>query len=139
MRPGAAGAQPFLATCALGFRDPAVPTGVWSTPNSDEICAVAGGYGYLIDTTCPERFTMLPYRPVLEIRSLTTLGLILFVSHRNILAWGSQGEAWQSGKLSDEGVIITAVDGDVLKGLGWNLITDKETPFALDLKTGGLI
>src|SRR5579871_3608758 len=29
--PGSRG-QPFLATCALGFRDPIVPTGVWSTP-----------------------------------------------------------------------------------------------------------
>ncbi len=23
----------FLATCALGFHDPVVPTGLWSTPN----------------------------------------------------------------------------------------------------------
>src|SRR3954469_1019956 len=55
--------EPFLATCALGFRDPIVPTGIWSTPNPAEVCAVSGGYAYLIDTTQPDRFTMLPYRP----------------------------------------------------------------------------
>src|ERR1700676_4488463 len=44
-------AQVFLATCALGFRDPAVPTGIWSAPNPNELCAVSGGYAYLIDTT----------------------------------------------------------------------------------------
>src|ERR1035441_645986 len=49
VRPTAADAQPFLATCALGFRAPAVPTGFWSAPNPDEICAVSGGYAYLID------------------------------------------------------------------------------------------
>ena len=27
--------QPFLATCALGFRDPATPTGIWAMPNPD--------------------------------------------------------------------------------------------------------
>ena len=63
----------FLATCALGFRDPAVPTGLWSTPNPDELCAVSGGYAYIIDTVAPERFTMIAFRPVLEIRPV--LGL----------------------------------------------------------------
>ena len=46
-------AQPFLATCALGFNDPAVPTGLWSAPNPGELCSVSGGYAYLIDTTAP--------------------------------------------------------------------------------------
>ena len=33
VRPDEPGSAPFLATCALGFRDPAVPTGIWSMPN----------------------------------------------------------------------------------------------------------
>jgi len=49
---------------------------------------------------------------------------------------GAEGEAWQSEKLSDEGVTITSIESGVLRGLGWNLMSDKETPFALDLKTG---
>ena len=129
-------AQQFLATCALGFRDPAVPTGLWSTPNPDELCAVSGGYAYLIDTTAPERFTMIPYRPVLQVHPLPAQGLLLFVGHHAILAWGHRGEAWQSGKLSDEGVTITGIENGVLHGLGWNMMTDKETPFMLDLRTG---
>jgi hypothetical protein len=130
------GAQPFLATCALGFRDPAVPTGIWSAPRPEEICAVSGGYAYLIDTAAPERFTMIAYRPVLEVRPVVAQGLLLFVGHHSILAWGAAGEAWQSEKLSSEGVTLTGVEGDVLHGLGWDLMTDKETPFALDLRTG---
>jgi hypothetical protein len=129
-------AQPFLATCALGFRDPAVPTGLWSTPRPAELCAVSGGYAYLIDTAAPERFTMIPYRPVLEIRPLPAEKLLLFIDHRSILAWGEKGKAWQSGRLSAEGVTITGIEGGVLRGLGWDLMADKETPFALDLRTG---
>jgi len=52
VRPGALDSstpsREFLATCALGFRDPAMPTGLWSCPNPDEICAVSGGYAYMI-------------------------------------------------------------------------------------------
>jgi hypothetical protein len=139
IQPQASGTQPFLATCALGFRDPAAPTGLWSTPNPEEICAVAGGYAYLIDTTAPERFTMIPYRPVLEIRPLVNEGLLLFVGHHSILAWGCNGNAWESEKLSHEGVMITGIDGSVLRGTGWDMNTDCESPFALDLRRGTLL
>ena len=133
------GMTPFLATCALGFRDPIVPTGVWSTPNPREVCAVSGGYAYMIDTGDPARFTMLPYRPVLQVHSAVEAGLLLFVGHHAILAWGEKGEAWQSPKLSDEGVSVTALEGMTLRGMGWKMISDKETSFAIDLRTGRLI
>jgi hypothetical protein len=135
VRPGGA-AQPFLATCALGFRDPAVPTGLWSAPSPDEICAVSGGYAYLIDTAQPERFTMLPFRPVLQVRALPSEGLLLFVGHHALLAWGCEGLAWQSDKLSDEGITVTGHDPGRLHGLGWEMMSDREIPFTLELRTG---
>lgn len=130
------GAQPFLATCALGFLDPAVPTGLWSTPKPDELCAVAGGYAYLIDTASPEHFAMIPYRPVLEILPLVQERLLLFIGHHSILAWGRDGHKWESEKLSDEGVTITSIDGGVLHGTSWDMMTDRERPFTLDLRNG---
>ena len=79
---------------------------------------------------------MIAYRPVLEVRSLGAQGLLLFVGHHSLLAWEASGEAWQSEKHSDEGVTITAIEGGLLHGLGWNMMADKETPFVLDLRTG---
>ena len=136
IRPEGDDGQKFLATCALGFRDPAAPTGLWSAPRPEELCAVAGGYAYLIDTTAPERFTMINYRPVLEIRPMAAEGLLLFVGHHSILAWGREGQAWESEKLSDEGVTIMGVENGVLRGTGWEMRSDQEKPFAVDLRTG---
>lgn len=130
---------PFLATCALGFRDPVVPSGIWSMPNEDEICAVSGGYAYIIDTTAPARFTMLPYRPVLQIVPAPEDSLLLFVGNRAILAWSVKGDAWQSPKLSDEGVTILHVKNGRLLGMGWNMMTDKESQFELDLESGQIV
>lgn len=129
-------AQPFLATCALGFADLAVPSGLWSTPKPVEICAVAGGYAYLIDSADPMQFTFLPMRPVLTLYAAVSVGLLLFIGHRNILAWGANGLAWDSGKLSDEGLAISHVDDTRLYGMGWNMFTDKETAFSLELDSG---
>ncbi|MGA3130027.1 MAG: hypothetical protein ABSD59_04455 [Terracidiphilus sp.] len=139
IRPDAPDASPFLATCALGFRDPAVPTGIWSTPKPEEICAVAGGYAYLIDTAAPERFTMISYRPVLEVRAVVRENLLLFVGHHAIFAWGPGGQAWESAKLSDEGVSIADIDGGLLCGTGWDMKSDREEPFLLDLRTGKVV
>ncbi len=101
----------FWRPARWGFRDPAVPTGSGLRPRPEELCAVSGGYAYLIDTSAPERFTMIAFRPVLEVRAVAAQGLLLFVGHHAILAWGASGLAWQSEKLSDEGVTITAIEG----------------------------
>jgi hypothetical protein len=139
VQPEGEGAQPFLATCALGFRDPLVPTGLWSTPEPEKICAVSGGYAYVIDTRNPDQFTMLSHRPVLEVRPVLDARLLLFVGHHSILAWGTDGQAWESGKVSDEGVTIADVQDGKLRGVGWEMILDKEVPFDVDLRSGRVL
>jgi hypothetical protein len=131
-----ADADPFLATCALGFGDPSAPTGIWSCPGPRQICVLSGGYAYLIDTANPQQFMHLPLRPVLEVRSLSEQNLLLFAGHHSLLAWGAEAEAWQSGRLSWEGINILDVDVDELHGLGWDLMTDRDIPFTVDLRTG---
>ena len=126
----------FLATCALGFTNPTMPTGIFACPNPDELCAVAGGYAYIIDTLHPEHSTHIALKPVTEIRPLPANNLILFTGFHSIVAWGVQGQAWESARLSWEGIRITEVIENVLHGTGWNLLTDKEIPFTLDLLTG---
>jgi hypothetical protein len=126
----------FLATCALGFADPTAPTGVWSCPDPDWLCAVSGGYAYLIHTLQPQQRSMIPYRPVLNVRALPEQQLLLFIGHHSIIAWGPDGQAWQSARLSWEGIEITDIVGDTLCGLGWDLITESDVAFAIDLKTG---
>jgi hypothetical protein len=136
VRPAVAVKEPFLATCALGFADPAAPSGIWSCPNPEWVCAVSGGYAYLIDTAAPENFVHVEYRPVLEVRPLLEQRLLLFVGHHSLLAWGEHGKAWQTKRLSSEGVTITEIEGDVLRGMGWDLMSDADVPFAIDLRTG---
>jgi hypothetical protein len=134
VRPAAGGI--FLATCALGFTNPTMPTGVFACPNARQMCAVAGGYAYVVDTAQPEHCTHIALKPVVEIRPLVTHGLLLFVGFHSIVAWAREGIAWESARLSWEGVRITGIEGDVLHGVGWNLLTDREASFSLDLLTG---
>jgi hypothetical protein len=126
----------LLATFALGFTSPSMPTGVFACPSPDELCAVAGGYAYVIDTKHPERCTHLPLKPVVEFRVLAQHRLLLLVGFHQMLAWGEHGLAWETARLSWEGIRLGEIGDDTVTGYGWNLQTDKEVAFTLDLATG---
>ena len=130
------GEEPFLGTFALGFSDLAAPTGVWSCPDPQWMCAMSGGYAYLVNTRRPEEFAQVEYRPVLEVRALLEQKLLLFAGHHALTAWGASGKAWQTARLSWEGVQITSIEGQWLYGVGWDMRTDEEIPFKVNLGSG---
>lgn len=137
VRPTSGG--PFLATFALGFADPAAPTGLWTCPHPDELCAVAGGYAYVVKTLDPQQFTQIGFRPVIEVRPVPEHNLLLFAGHHALLAWGAGGMTWQSPRLSAEGVRLTEIRGNAVHGFGWDLVSDREVPFTIDLETGNVL
>lgn len=134
VRPAAGDA--FLATCALGFASPSVPTGVWTCPDPAMMCAIAGGYAYIIDSSAPERWQQVVYRPVTEVRPIPEAGLLVFASFHSVEAWGPAGRLWQTARLSWEGVRLGEASAKELGGWGWDMRTDTEMEFVVDLATG---
>jgi len=126
----------FLATCALGFRDPALPTGVWTCPRRQDLLALAGGYAYLADTHAPETCLHVPLKPVTAVLPAPADGLLLLAGFHHVVAIGSGGIRWTSARLSWEGLTLTEVRDGKLHGAGWNMMTDREVPFELDLASG---
>ena len=126
----------YLLTCALGFNSPNLPSGVFGCPDADEMCAVAGGYAYVASTLAPEKPTLLGMKPVVALLPAVEAGLLLFVGFHAVLAWGRGGIAWETGRLSWEGVRVEAVSESEAVGFGWDMRTDKEVAFRIDLRTG---
>ena len=126
----------FLATCALGFRDPNALTGVWSCPRPNDLLAVAGGYAYLADTLAPERPLHLPLRPVAQVLPAPDANLLLLAGFHTIAAIGASGLLWETARLTWEGLTLTEIRDNQLHGLGWDMRTDRELPFIVDLATG---
>lgn len=132
-RPGAA---PVMATFALGFAEPSLPFGIWNCPNPNQLCAVAGGYAYIVRADAPEEWLQVPYRPVVNVHTATEAGLLLFEGFHKLWALGPDGQAWETARLSWEGLRVARIVGENLEGYGWDLQTDREVPFAVDLKSG---
>ncbi|MBS1813547.1 MAG: hypothetical protein JSS87_01595 [Acidobacteria bacterium] len=135
----------FLAMCAIGFASGTVASGVFATPNPDELCAIAGGYAYLIDTLNPTRSTQIELRPVVQILSapeaLGGTGALIFLGFHHAVIRGAGNVLWETPRLSWEGITHPRIEGDTLRGFGWEMMTDKEVPFAVHLDrrevTGG--
>lgn len=134
VRPARGGA--FLATCALGFRDSSLPTGVFACPDADEMLAVAGGYAYLVNTLAPELCLHVPLRPVVTVLPAVHNGLLLLAGFHHVCALRDGGIAWETARLSWEGLRQLEIRDGKLYGLGWNLQTDREVPFTVDLRDG---
>jgi len=131
-------ATPFLATFALGFQAPTLPHGLWACPNPQQLCAVAGGYAFVVNAQQPEQWQQIVYRPVTDIFVALRHRLLLFAGFHAICALGENGLAWETQRLSWEGLRIPhqQPDSDTLEGLGWDLHTDTEVAFSVNLRTG---
>ncbi len=124
----------FLLQCALGFAGSGVVTGVWVTPEPDVLLAVAGGYAYRVDTVEPQKSSLLPLRPAVEVLAVPEADSVVLIGFHAVYVL-QPGEAWQSPRISWEGVAVTGVEGAILRGTGWHMRSDRELPFALDLRT----
>ena len=124
----------FLLQCALGFAGAGVATGAWATPDPDILLAVAGGYAYHVNASSPEQSALLPLRPVVAVHAVPAADALVLVGFHSVYVL-QPGESWQSPRISWEGIAITGVEGAVLLGTGWDMRTDRELPFALDLRT----
>jgi hypothetical protein len=121
---------------ALGFESDQVISAVCSCPDADSLCVVVGGYAYVVKTTDPTEWLRIEQRPVIEMRTLPEQGLLLFTGFTTISALGRTGLAWITERLSWEGISITEISGQTLRGVGWDALTDMQVPFEVDLQTG---
>ncbi len=121
---------------AQGFDSDQVVSEICSTPDPESFCAVVGGYAYLVKAANPAKWLRIEQRPVVDLRVLTTQGLLLFAGFTAITAVDQSGIAWTTERLTWEGLTITEIKNGILRGRGWDAEADKEAPFEVDLKTG---
>jgi hypothetical protein len=129
-------APAWMGFFAQGFESGQVISEICSMPDPDWLCAIVGGYAYLVKSTDPAHWLRVEQRPVVDLRVLSPQGLLLFAGFTSITAVDRSGIAWNTARLSWEGLTITGIDGDLLHGKGWDALADREVSFEVDLKTG---
>ena len=132
----AEGSEAWIGFFAQGFDSADVAHGVFSCPDPNWLCTVAGGYAYLVEAAHPQRWMQIEQRPVVEVRAVPELKLLLFVGFTSITGVGESQRIWTTERLSWEGISISGIQGACLRGVGWDAVADKEIPFEVDMPTG---
>jgi hypothetical protein len=126
----------WIGFFSMGFDSAEVANGIYSCPDPGALCAVVGGYAYIVAAFNQQNWMQIEQRPVVNVLPVSYLKLLLFVGFTSVTALGEASRIWTTERLSWEGLSITGIEGATLHGLGWDMIADKEVPFEVDLLTG---
>jgi hypothetical protein len=126
----------WVGIFARGFDSERAITGLFSTPHADWLCAVSGGYAYLVNANQPEQWHFVKSRPVVEIRAAGHAAVLILADFQTISGFTSEARLWQTAPLSWEGLKISVFSGHELQGLGWDALQDRDIPFTVNLHTG---
>ena len=74
-------------------------TRVMSTFDSDHVCIIAKGLGYIVNTAEPDLWQQIPIKPVIDVRLIRKGQLLLVAGHTSLAAFDKTGLAWCSPRL----------------------------------------
>jgi hypothetical protein len=63
---------------------------------------------------------------------------MLFVDYTRIAAYGVAGFLWNTDELSWDGIELTEVETNLVRGLGWDSPAGRKVQFSVDLSTGSV-
>jgi hypothetical protein len=130
------GRPAWIGFFALGFASDQVAHGVFSVPDPQSLCVVAGGYGYFVKAGDPGSWSQAEQRPVVSVMPVPDLKRLLLFGFTSISAYGEAGHLWTTPRLSWEGISNSRIEGDTLFGTGWDALKDKDVEFNVNLVTG---
>jgi len=128
--------EAWIGTFASGRFGPKTITGVFATPNSTKICVVAEGQAYIVNVANPKEHESLSIVPVIAVRSSAKYSLLIFANHTELLAIGANGIAWRTERLSWDSLKLTTLTDETLCGVFWDIQTESEEGFAVNLANG---
>lgn len=128
--------EAWIGIFASGRFGPKTITGVFATPNPTKLCVVAEGQAYIVDVANLKEYESLPIVPVIAVRSSVKYRLLIFANHTELLAIGANGIAWRTERLSWDSLKLTTMTDETLCGVFWDIQTESEQSFSVDLATG---
>lgn len=126
----------WIGTFAFGRTAPKGTSGIFTTPDSNRLCAVANGAGYFVIANNPESWEMVDATPIIDVRLIPNHGIIVFAEFTGLVAYDSNGVRWRTGRLTWDNLRLTKVTDTIIGGEFWDIRSETIESFAVDLATG---
>jgi hypothetical protein len=90
----------------------AAHSGIYATPAPGQVCVVARGEAYFIDTADPARWWVLEDAPVVAVRSAPSDGVLVLATPWKVVGVGADGVRWGTSRIAIDGIEL----GEVAEG-----------------------
>ena len=111
-------------------------SGFFATPSPDILFVVMEGQGYWVPTLDPESYEVVATVPINQVLRVPERQIMFFLDFTRVEAYGTKGFLWQSDSLSWDGLQITHVTNNCIRGLGWDSPADSHIEFDIDTSSG---
>ncbi len=130
------GGAEWIGVFAFGLLSPKGTSGVYACPSAKQLCVVARGAGYVVDSFNPIVCELVKAEPIFGVYPIPGRCLLVFSDYLHLVAYGTSGLAWDSDRLSWDGLVVDEVNSDWIRGRGWSSPRNLYEEFVVDTRTG---
>jgi hypothetical protein len=138
IRVKATGRSPWVGRFAGDYDEPPAISAVTSSGDPARVLVVCAGRGYVVNAERPQQFDDVPCYPVCGIRSVPELNLIVLSNFTDIVAYGSNGLAWDARGVVSDGLRIERIQQEILTAVGLDASTGQTITLEVNLLTGNI-
>lgn len=117
--------------------DPYFPSGAYACPSGWELLVVSEGNGYLVPVESPTNYGTL-VGPIHGVARVPGRLMIVIWTEQDLIAYDEFGEKWWIDHLAHDGLEISDISPDTIRGSVTNLVTGKPCDVAVDVRTGSV-
>ena len=111
-------------------------TGIYSCPDPDRICVVAGGLGYFVTAHDPTDWSPIQTYPIIDIAGVVDTPVLVLANFTHLVGIGKVGVVWETERVSYDGIKLTEATRKQVRGLAWSAPRQRWVEFTVDTLTG---
>jgi len=127
---------PWTGIFAFGDMHPSGECKVYPGPGRNRLTIVARGEAYIASPNDSSSFEHVKSCPVIRTVPAQNSGLMLFHDYTEIVAYNESGLAWETKRISWDGIEIDEVSDNEILGKSWDAPNEKFVEFRVDLVNG---
>lgn len=129
------GRAAWMASFKFGYPSPLALSGIFSTPNPEILCVVAGGFGYWVDVVQQTKSDIKCF-PVRQVRVFENPDLLVFADYTRLAAYDDNGLKWRTDRLVLGDLFIVDQDISTLICEGLDAVAATTVQFKINLFSG---
>jgi hypothetical protein len=127
------GYMDWVGVFAIEYRSKMAVTHFSGLSDSEFVCIVAGGRGYVICAARPDIVKPVPSFPIVQVACCPALAQLAFADFTKIAIVDRSGTIWESRRVGWDGIRITEMTSDTIGGFAFDPFSNSDVPFAIDL------